>query len=150
MESQKTLDDYRILVAAAIGAVSTVIGEIGSRLLLSLGLGSYSVYQENSLVITFNQPSMLIGFAINLLIGSVIGVSVYLITKRWGYRYIIMVSLILTLVTWTILGIAFNATVDENIVTSRQLSDFYNSLTNAIVHAVFKALMIKRFIFNKM
>lgn len=150
MEVKKTLDDDRILIAGAIGIASTVVGEIGSWILLSLGLGKYSVYQENSLIVTFNKPSILIGFILNLLIGSIIGATVYLITKKWGHRHIIMVSLILTLIAWLFLEIIFNAIVDKNIITSRLMSGYYNSLINAIIHAVFKGLLLKRFIFSKM
>lgn len=150
MEVKKILDDDKILIAGAIGVVSTVAGEIGSWILLSLGFGKYSVYQENSLVVTYNTPSIMIGFIINILIGSIIGATVYLTTKKWGHRHIIMVSLFFTMVAWLSLEIIINAIVDKNIITSRLMSGYYNSIINAVVHAVFKALMIKRLIFNRM
>jgi hypothetical protein len=150
LEVKKTLDDDRILIAGAIGVASTVVGEIGSWILLSLGVGKYSVYQENSLIVTYNTRSMMIGFILNVLIGSIIGATVYLTTKKWGHRHIIMVSLFFTMIAWLGLEIITNAIVDKNIITSRLMSGYYNSIINAIAHAVFKALMIKRFIFSKM
>lgn len=150
MEVNKTLDDDKLLLAGVIGIASTVIGEIGSWILLSLGLGKYSVYQENSLIVTFNKPSVVIGFILNILIGSIIGASVYLVTKKWGNKHIILVSLIFTLTAWMFLEIITNAIVDRNIIASRLISGYYNSLINAVAHAVVKALMIKYLIFKKM
>ena len=150
MEVKKTLDDDKLLIAGAIGITSTVVGEIGSWILLSLGLGKYSVYQLNSFIVTYNKPSILIGFILNLLIGAIIGASVYLTVKKWGHKHITMVSLIYTLIAWLCLEITFNAVVDKNVITSTLIGGYYNNLINAIVHAVFKGFMIKHFIFNKM
>ena len=150
MEVKKTLDDNKLLIAGAIGIASTVVGEIGSWILISFGFGKYSVFQSNSLIVTFNKPSILIGFILNLLIGGIIGSTVYLTTKKWGHRHIIIVSLLFTMTAWLALEIITNSIVDENIVASRQMSGFYNSIINAVAHAVFKAIMIKRLIFDKM
>ena len=149
MEVKKILDDDKLLIAGAIGIASTVVGEIGSWILLSLGLGTYSVYQLNSLIVTFNKPSILIGFVLNLLIGGIIGASVYLTVKKWGHKHITMVSLVYTLTAWLCLEVIFNAVVDKNIITSSLMGGYYNSLINAIVHAIFKGFMIKYFIFSK-
>jgi hypothetical protein len=150
MEVKKTLDDDKLLIAGAIGIASTVLGEIGSWILLSLGLGKYSVYQLNSLIVTFNKPSILIGFILNILVGGIIGASVYLTVKKWGHKHIIMVSLLYTLISWLCLEVTFNAVVDKNVITSLLMAGYYNSLINAIVHAIFKGFMIKHFLFSKM
>lgn len=150
MEVKKIFDDDKLLIAGAIGIASTVVGEIGSWILLSLGIGEYSVYQLNSLIVTFNKPSILIGFILNLLIGGIIGASVYLTVKKWGHKHIIMVSLLFTLISWLCLEITFNAVVDKNLITSLLMANHFNTLINAIIHAIFKGFMIKHFIFSKM
>ena len=48
------------LVAALIGALSTIPAEILTRAFVSFGIGQYSVYQLDSLLITQNRPTPII------------------------------------------------------------------------------------------
>jgi hypothetical protein len=149
METNKCLNDSKILLAGAIGIASTIVGEICSWVLIYFKIGTYSAYQINSLIVTYNKPSILIGFALNLIMGGIIGAAVYLTLKKWGDRYIIMVSLGYTLVAWMFIEIIANAVVDKNMITTRVLSGYYNQFISSVVHAIAKGLMLKRFIFYR-
>lgn len=149
MEANKALNDDKILLAGAIGIASTVVGEICSWIFIYFGIGTYSTYQLNSLIVTCNKISAMVGFFPNLLMGGIIGAAVYLTLKKWGNRHIIIVSLAYTLVAWMFLEITFNSVVDKNIINAREMSGFYNQFISAVIHAVAKGLMLKWFIFNR-
>ncbi|GFZ33174.1 hypothetical protein CSC2_37000 [Clostridium zeae] len=149
MEINKGLNDDRILVAGAIGIVSTVVGEICSWIFVYLGIGTYSTYQINSLIVTYNKPSVLVGLFLNLIMGGIIGAAVYLTLKKWGHEHIIMVSLVYTLVAWMCIEIIANAVVDKNLIDTRVIGGYFNQIISAVIHAVAKGLMLKWFIFNK-
>ncbi|GFP75481.1 hypothetical protein [Clostridium fungisolvens] len=149
MEINKGLNDDKILVAGVIGIASTVVGEICSWILLSFGIGTYSTYQINSLIVTYNKPSILVGLFLNLIMGGIIGAAVYLTLKKWGHDHIIMVSLGYTLVAWMFIEIIANGVVDKDLIATRVIGGYVNQFISAVIHAVAKGLMLKWFIFNR-
>ncbi|KHD37120.1 membrane protein [Clostridium acetobutylicum] len=149
MENKKALNDTNVIIAGLIGIVSTIVGEICSRIFIYFGIGKYSAYQLNSLIVTYNRPSAILGFMLNLLIGGIIGAAVYLTAQKWGDKHVILLSLAYTLVAWMFLEIIFNVVVNKSTVTTREFSGYYNQYISAVIHAVAKGLMLNFFIFKK-
>ena len=58
------------LVALLIGALATIPQEIYTRFLrYFLGIGDYSVYEHNSLIITINRPNAILGIVSTGMVG---------------------------------------------------------------------------------
>ncbi|SDH85266.1 hypothetical protein [Desulfosporosinus hippei] len=76
------------LIVAMIGAVSTMPSEVLTRLLLLLGIGKYSIYQLDSLLITFNRPIAIMGLIVNLIVGGFVGIVFYYSLEKIGTDYL--------------------------------------------------------------
>ncbi len=149
MENRKALNDDKIITAGIIGIVSTIVGEICSWIFIYFGIGKYSTYQINSLIVTYDKPSAMVGFFLNLLFGGIIGAAVYLTANKWGNRHVMLISLAYTLVAWMVIEIVFNGVVYKSIIEARELSGYYGQYISAVIHAVAKAIMLNHFIYHK-
>jgi hypothetical protein len=149
VEIKNSLDDEMILIAGLIGAIATVAAEITSRILLFLRLAKYGLYKFDSLIITNGRPSILIGLILNFLIGSILSVMIYLILKKWGHRYTIIISIMFTLIMWFTWEIVFTIFIEGKIVPIRPMTSYYSHFIVSIVNGVFLGLMQKRFIFKR-
>ncbi len=72
------------LLAAIIGGLSTISAEIISRIMLALGIGQYSIYLLDSLILTLNRPNFFLGLYINFVIGGLVGLIFYYLIKCIG------------------------------------------------------------------
>jgi hypothetical protein len=87
------LNNKKALFAGIIGALLTIPGEIITRILVSMGIGNYDVYQLNSLVATIDEPSVVMGLLINFIIGGFIGALFYILIEKTGKVFIIVKSI---------------------------------------------------------
>ena len=150
MEAKNGLDDGRILIAGAISAISTLVAEIVSWVFKYLGIGKNSLYQINSLIITGNRPSFLMGLILNVIIGANLGAIIYLILKKWGHRYTIIISIMCALIMWFIWEIVFTINFEGTVISRRPIIGYYDHLICSLVYGASMGLMLKRFIFSKM
>jgi hypothetical protein len=150
MEAKNGLDDGRILIAGAISAISTLVAEIVSWALKYIGFGKNSLYQINSLIITGNRPSFLLGLILNVIIGAILGAIVYLILKKWGHRYTLTFSIMCALIMWFIWEIVFTINIEGTVIPRRPISGYYDHLICTVVYGASMGFMLKRFIFSKM
>lgn len=149
MEVKTGLNDDKILIAGVIGAFSTLISEIVSRLLLLFGVGRYSAYELSSFMITGNRPNVLIGFLLNCIIGAVLGGVIYLVLKRWGYRHTIAICIFFGLIMWISWETIYTIFIEGHTIERRMISGYLNQCINTIAYGIFWGSTLKRFIFNK-
>lgn len=151
IEEKKILNDDKIIIAGAIGALSTVVSDIVTNILVSEGFGKYSVYKLVSfdVTITGKRPSELMGLIIYFITGSILGVLIYLILKRWGHRYAILICVLATTLMWFTYENIMTSTIEGKTVPLRPVSDYYVHLIGSICYGVTMGLMMKGFIFKK-
>lgn len=149
MENNKILNDDKILVAAVIGAFSTLISEAVSRILHFMGFGKYTIFKLNSFIVTVSVPSDLVGLIVNFYIGSIIGVLIYVALKKWGHRYTIIMSCGVGIFMWFLWEALTTFYIEGKTIPLRPTSDYYVHLISTIAYGIFMGLMMKRFVFNK-
>ena len=143
------MEDDRFIKAGVIGALSTVIAEIASRILLAAGIGKYSVYQLNSLIVTINRPSEIIGLIINFLIASILSVLIFLMLKKWGDRYTIIICIMISLFTWLLWEFIFTLSIEGKAIEIRPINDYYNHIIDTLVFGASMGILLKCFIFKQ-
>lgn len=143
------MDDDRILKVIVVGIISTIIAEIASRVFLAIGIGKYSVYQLNSLIITLNRPSETIGFILNIIVGSALSVLLFLVLKRWGNRYVFVECLMASSFIWLLYELFFTLAIENKTIEIRPINDYYNHMVGTIIFGLSMGLLLKRFIFKK-
>lgn len=89
------------MVAALIGALSTISAEILTQAFVSFGIGQYSVYQLDSLLITQNRPTLIIGLIVNFIIGGLVGILFYYSLEKIGFDYLVIKSAGVGLLAWS-------------------------------------------------
>lgn len=142
------MDDAKILKAGVIGALSTSLSELVSWLLLFFGIGKYSVYQLNSLIVTISRTSEIIGLIINFLVGSIISSIIYLVFKKWGHRYIVINCIMVGLMTWLLWEFLFTLSIEGKTIGIRPIADYYNHLLGTFVYGASMGILLKLFIFK--
>lgn len=151
MEDKKVLNDDKVAAAAAIGALSTIISDIVSYILVLMGYGKYDIYVLNgfSITITGNRPSLLMGLIINFITGAILGILIYLALKKWGDRYTVIICCSVSAVMWLLWENVFTAYIENKTVPLRPVSDYYVHLIGSLAYGLTLGLMMKNIIFNK-
>jgi hypothetical protein len=137
------LNNKRALIAGIFGALSTIPGEVITRILVSLGIGKYDEYQLNSLVATINEPSVIIGMIINFIIGSLIGVLLYLLIEKTGKELTICKSIFLGLLIWFIFESSFTAFYEGLLHVQREANDHYVHLVGTTIYGLSQGLLFR-------
>lgn len=137
------------LVAVLIGALSTIPSELFTRLLLFLGIGKYSVYQLDSLLVTFTRPSAMIGLIVNFILGGFIGVLFYYAIKKLGQDYLVFKGIAGGLLFWAVTELLFTLTIEGRFFDLRPLSDYYVHISAAVVFGVTLGLLFNKYLFKK-
>ncbi|MBT2723001.1 hypothetical protein [Bacillus sp. ISL-46] len=147
----KSLDDNKVVIAGVIGAVSTLVGEITSWILLRSGYDKkYTLYQLNSLMITVkDRPTELMGLILNFGIGSMLGAMIYLALRKWGHRYVLLICGVISLFMWFLWELLFTMSIEGKTIPIRPVSSYYSHLISSLAYGVSMGLMLKNFIFNK-
>jgi len=139
----------RPLVAALIGALSTIPAEIISQVFVFLGVGKYSVYQLDSLLITFNRPTEIIGLIVNFIIGGLFAILFYYAIKKLGQDYLVFKGLAVGLIAWTFTELVFTLTVEGKYIDIRPINDYYVHIFSAIVFGITVGLLFDKYLFKK-
>jgi len=136
------------LIAGLLGALSTLIGEISTQLLIYLGVGKYSIYQLDSLLITFNRPSIIVGFIVNFIAGGFIGILFYYAISKLGQDYLVFKGAGVGLLSWGIFELILTATIEGNFIDIRPMSDYYIHLVGTIVFGITLGALFNKYLFN--
>jgi hypothetical protein len=136
------------LIAGLLGALSTVISEVASQLAIYLGLGKYSIYELDSLLITFNRPSIFIGFIVNIIAGGAIAILFYYAISKLGQDYLVCKGLAVGLLSWGIFEIILTATVEGHFFDIRPMSDYYLHLVATAIFGISLGLLFEKYLFT--
>lgn len=137
------------LVAALLGALSTVPAEMVSRIMLYSGIGQYSIYQLDSMLITFNRPHEMLGLIVNFIIGGTVGVIFYYSIKLLGYDYLIYKSVFVGILASALTEFLITGLIEGKYIEIRPISDYYLHIVGALVFGLTLGILFNRFIFNK-
>ena len=136
------------LVAAIIGAVSSIPGEIVSRLMLYYGIGKYSTYQLDSLIITFNRPNEILGLILNFILGGVIGIIFYYSIQKLGQDYLVYKSIFVGLLASSVNEFLITALIEGKYIEIRPISDYYVHIVAALIFGFTLGILFKRYLFD--
>ncbi|CQR73764.1 hypothetical protein SOV_32480 [Sporomusa ovata DSM 2662] len=136
------------LIAGVIGAASTIIGEVVTRGLTMLGFGEYSIYQLISLVITFNRPTLIIGFIVDCIAGGFIGIILYYALIILERDYLVVKGVATSLFFWFGAEMIFTSTIEGRFIPLRPISDYYVHLIGATAYGVTMGLLFKTYLFH--
>ncbi len=138
------------LVAALLGALATIPYELYTRLLVSLGFGKYSVYQLNSLVITINRPTAIIGIVSTFITGGLIGVVFYYSLKKLGTDFVVIKGLAAGLFGWVFTETIFTWLIEgPRLIQPRPMSDYYLEISGAAIFGLTLGLLFKRYLIKE-
>lgn len=136
------------LVALLIGVLATIPQEIYTWFLrYFLGIGDYSVYELNSLIITLNRPNAILGLVSTGIVGGIVSILLYYSLNRIGPDYIILKSIVAGVISWVISETIFTWLLEgPRLMHARSISDYFLQLTGAFVYGVILGLLYKRYI----
>ena len=137
------------LIAALIGALSTITGEILTRALVFFGIGKYSIYKLDSLLITFNRPTTILGLIVNFIVGGSTDVIFYYALKKIGLDYLVIKSACVGILAWALTEFAFTITVEGKFIELRPISDYYIHILGAITFGITLGLLFKKYLLNR-
>ncbi|HWP96906.1 MAG TPA: hypothetical protein VN426_08635 [Syntrophomonadaceae bacterium] len=136
------------LLAAIMGSLSTIPSEFISRIFISQGIGKYSVYQLDSLIVTMNRPNIFMGLILNLIIGGFIATVFYYLLEKIGQDYLVLKCAGISIVAWGVAETIFTATIEGKYIDIRPISDYYVHIIGAFVFGITLGLLFKQFLFT--
>lgn len=137
------------VIVALIGALSAVPYEVFTRLLLFFGIGKYSVYQLSSLMITLNRPTAIMGFVVCSVLSSVIAILFYYILKKIGSDFLVIKSVLTSLLVWITLETVFVWLIEgPGLVPIRPISDYYLHLFGSIIFGATLGVFMNKYVFK--
>lgn len=137
------------LKAAFIGFISTITYEVFTRILLYFGIGKYSLYQLDSFVVTIDKPRAIIGAVVSFAVSCFIANLVYYSTKKLGSDYLVIKSVIISIMFWIVLEAVFTSSIEGRYIPIRPVSDYYIHLFGAIVFGITLGVLFNKFFFKK-
>ncbi|WP_144553182.1 hypothetical protein [Bacillus sp. X1(2014)] len=140
----------KVLVVGLLGVLSTIPGEIASRIFVYFGIGKYGIYELSSLIITFNRPVFTIGLIVDFLVGSVFAILLYFIFEKLGSCHLVIKTTLGSLLSWLVCELLFTATVEGKYIPIRPINDYYSHILSAIIFGITLGLLLKKFIFQKL
>lgn len=137
----------KLLVAALIGGLSTIAGEIVTWILVWLGAGQYAVFELNSLLLTNNQPSMLIGFIINFIIGGHLAAAFYLLFKWLGDEHIVVKCILGSMMLWFVFELGFTSLIEDKYIPIRPIADHIVHITGTAAFGLTVGVFMRLLLF---
>lgn len=139
------------LVAVLLGALATIPQELYTGFLrFFLGIGDYSVYELNSLVITINRPNMLIGFLSTCMIGGIVSVVLYYLLNKIGYDYIVLKALVAGIISWMVSEAIFTWLLEgPKLIHIRSLSDYFVQSSGALIFGITLGYLYRKYIVSE-
>ena len=138
------------LMAAIIGSLSTLTAEIISRIMLYFGIGQYSIYLLDSLVLTLNRPNFFLGLYVNFVIGGLVGLIFYYVIKSIGQANLIVKAAFVGMLSSAIAEILFSASIEGRFIPIRPISDYYLHIVGALLFGITMGIAFKYCIFKSL
>ncbi|WP_423800821.1 hypothetical protein [Neobacillus sp. SAB-20_R2A] len=140
----------KVLLIGLLGVLSTIPGEIASRILVYSGIGKYSIYKLSSLIVTFNRPVFTIGLIVDFLVSSVFAILLYFIFKKLGSCHLVIKTTLCSLLAWLVCELLFTAIVEGKYIPIRPINDYYSHIISTIIFGITLGLLMKKFIFKEL
>lgn len=137
------------LIAGLFGVASTLVSEIATQALIYLGIGKYSIYELDSLLITFNRPSIILGFIVNVIAGGTIAIVFYYALSKLGQDYLVIKGAAVGLLGWGVFEFMLTLTVEGRFFEIRPMSDYYIHLVGTIVFGITLGLLFEKYLVYK-
>lgn len=142
------MHDDKPLMAAIIGALSTLAAELASRIMLYFGIGQYSIYLLDSLVLTLNRPNFLLGLYVNFAIGGLVGIMFYYALKAIGQVNLLVKSAFIGMLSSAIAEMLLSAIVEGKYIPDRPIGDYYLHIIGATIFGLTMGIAFKYCIFK--
>jgi hypothetical protein len=139
----------RQLLAGVLGALSTIVGELFTCLLVYLKFGLLDLYRFHSLFLTLDEPSLVLGAIISLLIGSSMAAFLYQCHEKHGTNGIIIRSLFTALLVWLFLEAVFTIFFTGLLDLSRPMNEHYVYLIGMAATGLTLGILLKTLVFKK-
>jgi hypothetical protein len=136
------------LIATIIGAASTITGELLTRVILSLGIGQYSLYELISFIVTINRPSEIMGLIMAWIIGGFAGIVFYYALDKLGQDYLVVKAVFFSLIFFALAEILFTATIEGKYINIRPMEDYYIHVLAALGFGLTLGVLFKKYLFN--
>lgn len=139
----------KLLVIVFFGIISTVPAEFFANFLVYLGFGKFSIYQLASLLITFNRPTILIGFIVDALVGSFVSLIFYYFFEKLGSAFLIIKVAFASLFAWFVCELIFTFFIEGKFFDIRPINDYYSHIICAIIFGLSLGILFKKFLFKR-
>jgi hypothetical protein len=90
----------RLIIAGSLGALSTILGEAVSRVLVYMKIGQLDLFQFHSLFLTIDEPSFILGLIVSFIIGSIVAVIVCNHQEKHSSDGVLINSIVATVYVW--------------------------------------------------
>jgi hypothetical protein len=133
------------LIAVALGTISAVSYEVFTRVLLYFRIGKYSVYQLSSLIVTLRTPEIFLGMVICSIVGGSIAILFYYLLKKIGSDYLIIKSLLISLLSWILIEAIYTALIEgPRLIPLRPINDYYLQMLGTGVFGITLGILFKK------
>ena len=140
----------KVLIIGLLGVLSTIPGEIASRIFAYFGIGKYGIYELASLIITFNRPVFTIGLIVDFLVSSVFAILLYFIFEKFGSCHLVIKTTLCSLLVWLVCELLFTGIIEGKYIPIRPINDYYSHIFSAMIFGITLGLLLKKFIFKKL
>jgi hypothetical protein len=135
------------LIAALLGSISTVPYELFTRLLISLGIGKYSVYQLTSLIITLYRPAAILGIVVSFVLGGLFSIIFYYLLNKFDPDYLVIKSMIFSLIIWVTMETIFVWLIEgPKLIPPRPVADYYIHMLGSLFFGIVQGLLYKKYL----
>lgn len=138
----------KLLKSAVLGALSTITGWIITTILVALQIGQHPTYELNSLMVTINRPSFMVGLIVNFIAGGFVALLLCLLFEKLGPVYMITWSVCGGLAIWLIFEIFFTAVIEGKSIPIRPLSDYFVHLAGTICFGISLGMFFKYILYK--
>ena len=133
----------RPIAAAALGALATLAGELLSLAFVWAGVVETDSYRIDSLLITFNEQCLFLGFVANFITGGAIAVLLNWALSRYGADWVVSKAIAATLAGWFLLRLYATAFLESQGAIAPPLAQYYVHLAGAVATGVALGLLLK-------
>jgi hypothetical protein len=145
-----SMSNRNALIAFILGALSTISGEIVTRLFVMMEIGLYDDYQLNSLVTLIDKPSVPMGAIINFIIGGFVAFALYALIWKTGKELTVLKSIALSLLIWFVFESVFTAFYEGLLGVYRTESDHYVHLIGTTTYGFTQGLLFRWIMHKRM
>jgi len=138
------------IVAILLGAISSIPYEIFTRILVFLEIGKYSMYQLVSLMVTLDRPNSILGAVSSFIVSGSIATIFYYSLKKLDWDYLIIKSVVASLISWLILESIFMWLIEgRELIPHRPINDYYSEMFGATLYGITQGLLFEKYLLKR-